>query len=149
MEGLGSILIVFAILLVVTITAVSFEPANPLEAWLKLSERYATERRPSTVQFPGQRLMFGVGKKRVKSPHDLARFDVTIDDFGLWIVFKNANSDNLATALKVPGTHVRFELHHGQQYLFQVYAEPPVRLAVRGELGETLMQRSQGADTAA
>jgi len=149
MAGLGSTLIVFAILLVVTIAAVSFEPAKPLEAWLKLSERYATERRPSTVQFPDQRLLFGVGKKRVKSLHDLALFDVTIDDFGLWLVFKNANNDGNSAVLKIPVTHVRFELHHGQQYLFQLYAEPPVRLALRGELGETLMQRSQGPDTAA
>ena len=149
MEGLGSTLIVLAILLVVTIAAVSFEPANPLEAWLKLVERYGTERRPSAVQYPDQRLLFGVGKKRVKSLHDLARFDVTIDGFGLWIVFKNATSGDLETGLKIPGTHVRFELEHGQQYLFQLYAEPPVRLAVRGELGETLMQRSQGPDTAA
>ena len=149
MEGLGSTLIVFAILLVVTIAAVWFEPANPLEAWLKLAERYATERRPSAVHFTDQQLLFGVGKKRVRSPHDLARFDVTLDDFGLWIVFKNASSDGNIAALKIPGTHVRFELQHGKQYLFQLFAEPPIRLAVSGELGAALMQRSRGSDTAA
>ena len=144
MGDIGTILIVFVTLLVVTIAAISFEPANPLEGWLKLSERYATERRPTTIQFVDQKLLFGVGKGRVKGLTDFARFDATIDAFGLWIVFKNNPSDEVASVLKIPGTHVRFQGQHGQQHMFQLYAEPPVRLATRVEFGEALMQQCEG-----
>lgn len=145
MEHLGSTLAVFAILLVVAIAALSFEPANPLAAWLKLAERYATQRRPSSVDFPEQKLLFGVGKGRVKALTDFARFDATIDDFGLWIVFRNNPSEELVTTLKIPGTHIRFQGQHGQQQMFQLYAEPPVRLAARGEFGEALMRQCEGS----
>ena len=139
MEYLGPTLVVFAILLVVTIAAFSFEPANPLEAWFKLAERYQTGRRPSAVEFSDQSLLFGV--KRVTRINEFARFDVTIDDFGLWIVYRNNDQDDVPSALKIPGTHVRFRGRHGQRYLFELYAEPPVRMAVRGNLGATLMQK--------
>lgn len=141
MEYLGPTFIVFAILLVVTIAAMSFEPANPLEAWFKLAERYQTARRPSAVEFSDQLLLFGTG--RVKRLNDFARFDVTIDDFGLWIVYRNNDQDEVPSALKIPGTHVRYRGQQGGRYLFELYAEPPVRMAAGGELGGTLRQRCQ------
>jgi hypothetical protein len=139
MEYLGPTFIVFAILLVVTIAAFSFEPANPLDAWFKLAERYQTGRRPSAIEFSDQSLLFGI--KRVRRLNDFARFDVTIDEFGLWIVYRNNDQDDVPSALKIPGTHVRFRGQHGQRYVFELYAEPPVRMAVRGNLGAALMQQ--------
>ena len=53
MDFLGPAFVVFAILIVVAIAAVSFEPANPFEKWLQLAERYATERRPSQIELAG------------------------------------------------------------------------------------------------
>lgn len=136
------IFIVFAILLVVVVAAMSFDPGSPYDTWMKLVERYQTERRPSAIQFTNQRLMFG--PKRVKRLNDFARFDTAIDDFGLWIIYRNNDQEDLPSALKIPGTHVRYEAHHGQQYLFQIYAEPSIRMAARGEFGETLMNKLQG-----
>jgi hypothetical protein len=141
MEYIGPTFIVFAILIVVTIAAFSFEPANPLEAWIKLGERYQTSRRPSERQFTNLQLMFGV--KRLSRLNDFARFDAAIDDFGLWIVYGNSGQDDVPDALKIPGTHVRFRGEHGGQYLFELYAEPPVRMAAKGEFGEALKQRCQ------
>lgn len=141
MEFLGQTLIVFAILLVVTIAAVSFDPANPLETWFKLAERYQTGRRPSAIEFSDQSLLFGA--RRVKRLNDFARFDVTMDDFGLWIIYRNNDQEGVPDTLKIPGTHVRFSGEHGQRYLFELYAEPPIRMAARGELGEALKQRCQ------
>ena len=43
MDFLGPTFIVFAILLVVTIAALSFEPVNPLDAWLKRAMRSRLE----------------------------------------------------------------------------------------------------------
>lgn len=141
MDYLGPTLIVFAILLVVAVAAFAFEPAKPLEAWLKLAERYQTARRPSERQFTDQTLLFGL--KRLNRLNEFARFDATIDDFGLWIVYGNNEQDDVPSALKVPGTHVRFLARQGRQYLFELYAEPPMRMAAYGEFGEQLMQRCQ------
>lgn len=142
MDYLGPTFIVFAILLVVMIAAISFQPANPLDAWFRLAERYQTPRRPSETQFSNQALMFGL--KRVKRLNDFARFDATIDEFGLWIIYSNNPQDEVPSALKIPGTHVRFVGEHGRKYLFDLYAEPPIRMAASGEFGATLRQRCQG-----
>lgn len=142
MDYLAPTLIVFAILLVVMIAALSFQPANPLDAWIRLAERYQTPRRPSETQFTGQVLLFGL--KRVQRLNDFARFDAAIDDFGLWIIYGNNPQDEVPSALKIPGTHVRFVGDHGRKRLFELYAEPPIRMAASGEFGETLRQRCQG-----
>ena len=142
MDYLGPTFIVFAVLLVVMIAAISFQPANPLDAWFRLAERYQTPRRPSEKQFTNQTLMFGL--KRVKRLNDFARFDATIDEYGLWIVYSNNPQDEVPSALKIPVTHVRFIGEHGRKYLFDLYAEPPIRMAASGEFGATLRQRCQG-----
>ena len=142
MDYLGPTFIVFAALLVVMIAAISFQPANPLDAWFRLAERYQTPRRPSETQFTNQALMFGL--KRVKRLNDFARFDATIDEFGLWIIYSNNPQEEVPSALKIPGTHVRFVSEHGRKYLFDLYAEPPIRMAASGEFGATLRQRCQG-----
>ncbi len=141
MDYLGPTLVVFAILLVVTIAALSFEPANPLEKWLSLAQRYATERRPSAVQFPGQHILFGGQRGRLKALNEFVSFDVAIDDFGLWLVCKGIDTARVPAALKIPGTHVRSHGEHGKHYLFDLYAEPPVRIALRGEAGAELQAR--------
>ena len=142
MDYLGPTFIVFAILLVVTIAAMSFEPSNPLDAWLKLAQRYQTPRRPSERQFTKQVLSFG--QKRVSRLNDFARFDATMDDFGLWIIYGNNPQEEVPSALKIPGTHVRFVGKRGNNYIFELFAEPPIRMAASGEFGETLRQRCQG-----
>lgn len=143
MDYIGPTLIVFAILIAVAVAAVAFEPANPFAKWLQLAKHYATPRRPSAVQYAEQKILFGGQKGRLTSLNEFVRFDVTIDDFGLWIVCKGIETDEVPLALKIPGTHVRFQGEHGRNYLFELYAEPPVRIAVRGELGAELRQRSQ------
>ena len=100
MDYLAPTFIVFAVLLVVMIAALSFQPANPLDA--------------------------------------------TIDDFGLWIVYSNNTQEEVPSALKIPGTHVRYVGENGRKYLFDLYAEPAIRMAASGEFGETLRQRCQG-----
>lgn len=141
MDFIGPALVVFAILIVVAIAAVSFEPANPLEQWLRLSERYATERRPSEVQFADQRMLFGGNRGRLKPLTPFASIDATIDDFGLWLVCKGVEDEQFEPALKIPGTHVRAAGKHGRHYLFELYAEPPVRIAVQHTLGRELANR--------
>lgn len=143
MEYIGPTLIVLAILIAVAVAAVAFEPANPFAKWLQLAKHYATPRRPSAVQYAEQKILFGGQKGRLTSLNEFVRFDVTIDDFGLWLVCKGIETDEVPLALKVPGTHVRFHGQHGRNYLFDLFAEPPVRIAVHGELGEALQRRCE------
>lgn len=143
MDYLGPTLIVFAILIVVAVAAVAFEPANPFAKWLQLAKHYATERRPSAIRYPGQKVLFGGQKGRLVSLNEFVSFDVTIDDFGLWMICKGVDTDEVPLALKIPGTHVRPAGQHGRSYLFDLYAEPPVRIAVHGDLGEELQRRCQ------
>ena len=142
MSFLGPAFVVFAILMVVAIAAVAFEPANPLEQWLRLAERYATERRPSEVQFPGQRILFGGKRGSLKPLTPFVTIDVTVDDFGLWLVCKGVEAEQFDPAVKIPGTHVRAAGKHGKHHVFELYAEPPVRIAVQGELGQELAGRA-------
>lgn len=141
MDFIGPALVVFAILIVVAIAAVSFEPANPFEKWIQLTERYATERRPSEVGFADQRILFGAKRGRLKPLTPFVTFDVTVDDFGLWLVSKGVEAEQFEPALKIPGTHVRAAGEHGSRYLFELYAEPTVRIAVQRELGKELKNR--------
>ena len=145
MEYLSEILIVAAILVVVAVAAVSFEPANPLGPWLRLTERYSAGQQPPTVSFPEQDVLFGSGRGRLKTMAIAAKFDATIDEYGLWIVYKGPLPEEVASSVRIPGTHVRFSGQHGQHYLFELYAEPPVKMGVRGEFGEQLMQRCSSA----
>ena len=141
MDFIGPAFVDFAILIVVAIAAVSFEPANPFEQWLRLSERYATARRPSAVQFPDQPMLFGGKRGRLKPLTPFATIDATVDDFGLWLVCKGVEAEEFEPALKIPGTHVRAAGKHGRHYVFELYAEPPVRIAVRAALGSELANR--------
>ena len=141
MSFFGPAFVVFAILIVVAVAAVAFEPANPLERWLRLAERYATDRRPSEVQFPGQRILFGGKRGRLKPLTPFVTIDVTLDDFGLWLVCKGVEAEQFDPAVKIPGTHVRAAGKHGKHYVFELYAEPPVRIAVQGALGQELANR--------
>ena len=142
MKAAIAILVLCAVLLVVMIAALRFQPANPLDTWFKLAQRYQTPRRPSDIQFTGQKLQFGV--KRVNNLNDFARFDTTIDDFGLWIIYSNNGLEEVPSALKIPGTHVRYVGEHGRKHLFDLYAEPPIRMAASGEFGAALKERCQG-----
>lgn len=143
MELIGPAFVVFAILIVVAIAAVSFEPANPFEHWVRLAERYATERRPSEIGFADQRILFGGKRGRLKPLTPFATIDATIDDFGLWFVCKGVEADQFDPALKIPGTHIRAAGEHGKHRVFELYAEPPVRIAVQGALGQELADRAR------
>lgn len=145
MEFMSEAFVVLAILLVVGIAAFSFEPVNPLEPWLRLVQSYGTERQPSQVTFADQEVLFGAKRKGLKKLSIAAKFDATIDDFGFWLTYKGPLPDDAAETVKLPGTHVRFLLQNGDQYVFELFAEPPVAVALNGQLGAMLMERCQPA----
>ena len=145
MEHMGSALVALAVILVVAIAAFSFEPANPLEPWLRLVQSYATQRQPSQVSFVDQDVRFGGKRGGLKTLSIAAKFDATIDDFGFWLTYKGPLPEDCAETVKIPGTHIRLVTQSGDQFAFELYADPPVTVGVRGELGDRLTQRCQPA----
>ena len=140
---MGSILIVFAILIAVAVAAVAFEPANPLQQWAKLTEQYGTHDQPSNVQFTGQQITFGGQRGGLKPLNNFVSFDATVDEFGLWLVLKGAENPEITPAVRIPGTHVRPAGQRGRTMRFDLFAEPPVRIGTDGELAQALLSKSQ------
>ncbi len=120
-----------------------FEPANPFAKWNQLVESYGTQDRPPRVEFTDQQILFGGLRGGVKPLGPAVSFDATIDEFGLWLRLKGAEGPDLTRTLRIPGTHVRPAGNRGGGYRFDLYAEPPVRIAVAGEFGDALMQKSR------
>ena len=141
MEYFGSTIIVFAVLVAVAVAAMAFQPANPLQHWLRLAGQYGTNDRPSQVQFATQRISFGSQRGSLKPLNSFVSFDATIDDVGLWLVINGTDNPDVTPALRIPGTHVRPAGKRGDSYRFDLYAEPPVRIAVGAELGEHLQEK--------
>jgi hypothetical protein len=145
MEYMAETLTVLAILVAVAVAAVAFEPANPVEHWTRLAEHYATDGRPDSIQYSAQQILFGGPRGSLKPLGPDASFDVAIDDFGLWLAGRGIDADGTPRTLRIPGTHVRPAGRRGMAQLFKLYAEPPVRIAVVGELGAELLKKSQPA----
>ena len=143
MDYLGPTLTVLAILVAVAVAAVSFKPANPLQAWHRLAERYGTNDLPGDVQYSAQSVRFGDERGGLHALNPFVRFDATIDEYGLWLVGRGSESQEVQAAIRVPGTHVRPSSKRGRGYVFELYAEPPVRIAVGNDLGSALMQKLQ------
>lgn len=143
MENFGPGFVVILVLIAVAIAAISFEPANPLQKWFKLTESYGTRERPSQTQYTDQRILFGGQRGGLKPLQPGVTFEATIDDHGLWLVCPAMVNPQSTPAVRIPGTHIRPAGRRGKQYRFELYAEPPVRIAVEGELGAELQQKMQ------
>lgn len=141
MEYMGSALIALAVVLAVAIAAFSFEPANPLEPWLRLVSSYGTPRQPSQVSFTGQEVQFGGKRGGLKNLAIASKFDATVDEFGFWLTYKGPLPKDCPDTLKIPGTHIRYVARVGRQQVFELFASPPVTIGLGGELSDVLMQR--------
>ena len=144
MEYFGETLIVLLILVAVAVAAVMFEPADPLENWKRLNERYGTSSWPGNPQFTMQQIQFGGPRGGLKPLSSSAAFDVEIDEFGLCLAGRGIGAEGGPEVIRVPGTHVRPAGKRKQGYVFKLYAEPPVRILVAGEVGAELLRRAQG-----
>lgn len=141
MEYLGSALIALAALLVVVIAAFSFQPANPLDPWLRMVKSYAAGTRAPKVAFADQDVQFGAKRSGLKNLAIAAKFDATIDEFGFWLTYKGPLPEDCPATVKIPGTHIRHVSSAGRQEVFEVFASPPIKIGLRGELADELQQR--------
>ena len=141
MEYLGPAIVVLGILAAVAVAAIVFEPPNPFALWIRLAEHYGTDRRPAQLTHPNEMILFAGARGSFKSLGEATTCDAAIDDDGLWLVMKGNRPDGSPGVLKIPGTHIRFGDQRGEQYRFDVFARPPVKMALYGELGNAIMQR--------
>ena len=144
MEYFGETLIVLLILVAVAVAAVMFEPADPLENWKRLTERYGTSSWPGNTQFTTQQIQFGGPRGGLKPLSPSAAFDVEIVEFGLCLAGRGIGAVGGPEVIRVPGTLVRPAGKRKHGYVFMLYAEPPVRILVAGEVGSELLRRAQG-----
>lgn len=142
MESLGPGFIVIAVLVIVAVAAVAFQPADPMEKWLRLTASYGTREQPQTVQYTGQQILFGGERGGLKELHPAISFEATIDDHGLWLVGRGMTGPEVPSTVKIPGTHIRSAGKRGKQCRFDIFAEPPVRIAVAGDFGAELRSKT-------
>ena len=142
MEYLGETIVVLLILVGVAVAAVAFEPADPLENWNRLIERYGTSNWPGNPQFTAQQIQFGGPRGALKPLSPEATFDAEIDEFGLCLAGRGIDSGGNSHIIRVPGTHIRPGGKRKQGLVFKLYAEPPVRILVAGELGSEMLRKS-------
>lgn len=145
MSYLGLSLIALAVIAVVAVAAVAFEPANPFAPWLRLAERYGSGARPAQVSHTDEPLLFGGPRGTLRPLGDATLFDALVDEEGLWLVMKGARPEEGRSVLKIPGTHIRFAGQKGEQFRFDIFAEPPVRVGMYGQIGKDISERLNGA----
>ena len=143
MEYLGETVVVLLILVGVAVAALAFEPADPLDNWNRLVERYGTSGWPASPQFTGQQIQFGGPRGALKPLSPEAAFDVEIDEFGLCLAGRGIGSGETPDIVRITGTHVRPDGKRKQGFVFKLYAEPPVRILDGGELGSEMMRKAQ------
>lgn len=136
-------LIVFGILAAVAFAAVMYEAPDPYGPWLKLAASYAATDSPETVDFTEQTILFGGLTGRMKPLGDGKRFDISLDDEGLWLTIRRAPLKGTATTLKIPGSHIRFRDRSGGEYVFELFARPPIKVSLQGDAGKAIYDRLQ------
>ncbi len=147
MEYMQPALKVLFILAVVLVAALAFQPKSFIGHWRKLSELYGTPNSPRRITFPDEHLLVGKiwGGSFFRGRSDgaeYARFDVELDNDGLWLVYDGPAPVKCAPQLFVPGTHVRYVKDKNGQYDFLIHADKPIPLRTAAELGEAIKRKA-------
>jgi hypothetical protein len=138
MEFISSPLGVLLILGIVAVAAVAFEPAKFVGDWRELGKRYATDRRPSTVAFPGEKIEVG---SSVALPN-VTQVDAAIDDDGFWLVYDGPSPGKAPDCIFLPWDCVRYRRDKNGRQNFQLRGRKPIELWVSPELGAAMQRRS-------
>lgn len=135
MDFLASPLGVFAILAVITIAAVVYEPSSYVGIWREFAKHYETKRRPQSIRFAGEELSLG--------EDEFAHVDASIDDEGLWILYNGPEPGKAPECSLIPWDRLRFRRQTPSRYNFQVRLNQPLDIYVSPELGKAMQPRSQ------
>jgi hypothetical protein len=131
MDFASEIFIVILILGFVVFAAFSFQPGGYQGNWKKLAERYETQRRPVSTNFPGE----------VIESSGYAHFDVAVDSDGLWLLYDGPLPRKAPECMLLPWNQIRFRGQTKKAYVFSVGAEKPLPLLSESELGAAVARR--------
>ena len=149
MEYLEPAVKVLLILGAVLVAALAFQPKSLVGQWRILSDLYGTPNSPRKVSFPDQHLLIGKLSGGVRpfgtGGAEFAKFDVEVDNDGLWLLYDGPTPEKCAPRLFVPGTHVRYLKDKGGQYSFLIHADKPIPLRTNQELGEAIKRKCMAA----
>jgi hypothetical protein len=147
MESIHPSIIVFVTLTIVAVAAVAYQPSGYLGQWRKLSDRYETDRRPGRITYRGQHILVGrLFGSWIFWRYDLgefAKFDVEVDDDGIWFLYDGPLPKKCPPCLFVPGKNVTYLRDKRNQFFFHIDAVNPVEITTRRELGEAIKRRGQ------
>ncbi len=143
MDLLASPAGVLIILLVVVIAAFNFQPADFMGPWKELADLYATDKRPTSVQFPNESIE--VGSIEVMKPSNfpgLSHMNIALDEDGFWLLSDESGPGKPAVCLFLPWDCVRYRQTKGERQNFQMRGKDPIELWVSNELGDAMQRRA-------
>lgn len=135
MDFLTSPLGVIAILGIVAVAAFVYKPAKYVGYWNEMSERYETNRRPSSVAFTDEGVSLGL--------YEFSHIDAALDDDGFWMVYSGPDPKKAPACVLIPWDCIRFKEEQESRYSFQIRLKNPLEFYVSPQLGAALQRRSQ------
>lgn len=148
MDDIATSLIVLAILAAVAVAAVMYTPTTFLGQWQKLASVYQTSNTPPSANFPDEHIFFGKLMPLLPFRSDLgeyAKFDVALDDDGLWLMYDGPLPPKCPPRMFVPGNHIKYLKDKGEHFFFLIHADRPVPMMTRRPLGEAIQRKMTSA----
>ena len=134
MDFLASSLGVLVILGIVAVAAFVYEPARYVGVWRQVAVRYETNRRPSSITFPGEDISLGI--------YEFSQVDAALDDEGFWMMYNGPDPKKAPDCILIPWDCIRFKQAQESRYNFQIRLKRPLEFYVSPELGAALHRRS-------
>jgi hypothetical protein len=135
MSFLASPLGVIAILAIVAIAALAFQPAKYAGIWRDVAKFYATDKRPLSPQFRNEEISLGL--------FEFARIDAALDDDGFWMLYSGPDAGKAPPCVLIPWDCIRYKQTTDSGHNYQIRLKEPQELLVSDELGTALKRRSQ------
>ncbi|MCH9694436.1 MAG: hypothetical protein K0U72_08000 [Gammaproteobacteria bacterium] len=123
--------IVIVILGFVVFAAFSFRPSGYQGNWKKLAQRFETQRRPVSSNFPGE----------VIESAGYAHFDVAVDSEGLWLLYDGPQPPKAPACMLVPWGQIAYRGKSAKAYVFSIGPDKPIPLLSESELGAAVARR--------
>jgi|TARA_B110000444_G_scaffold18220_1_gene15316 hypothetical protein len=135
MNFLASPIGVIAILAIVAIAAVMYEPAKYVGVWRELAKLYEADKQPISITFKGESIKVG----RL----DYSQVDIALNDDGFWILHVGSSPQKAPACIQVPWDCVRYRQEKRGRQNFQIRGKKPIELWVMPELGAVMQRRSE------
>jgi hypothetical protein len=132
---------VFGVLAVVVVFQLLYRQ-RPEFFLYRLSKSFGVDERAADYPLKNQwffvRSALEKGRLDAYFPWDYFRFDVCIDNDGVWMSFVGPNPEKCTPSMLVPWKRIKFVKHWLNHSYFTFFADEPVGITVRKQLGEAM-----------